>query len=193
MKNIHRFFLQAPTTLTLLVLTIVSLIMNLWVTDVLNANYAASKFPVPFFIGQLSFSPEKIKDWYAFMVEHGTLGQYILTQHIDSLFILSTLVLHGVALVLISRLFAAGSKARSVMVACAMLSAIAPIADQVENLVSYVMLADPAGFPDFLAYIYSSLAALKFAMFMFAYLAAPLGLIVGAFMRIKSRNVIQHG
>lgn len=47
------------------------------------------------------------------------------------------------------------------------------------NAVSYVMLANPLQFASFWAYIYSSFAALKFAMFTFAYVAAAVGLLVG--------------
>ena len=65
------------------------------------------------------------------------------------------------------------------MVICALISAIAPFSDQLENLVSYIMLANPNSFADSLAYIYSSFAATKFAFFVFAYVAAPLGLIAG--------------
>lgn len=74
------------------------------------------------------------------------------------------------------------------MVVCALISAIAPISDQLENLVSYVMLANPADFADVLAYIYSSFAATKFAFFVFAYIVAPLGLIVGVISRIINRS-----
>ncbi len=68
----------------------------------------------------------------------------------------TVLVLHVAALLWASRLFAANHRGRRIMVGAALLSAIAPIADTLENLASYVMLADPAGFPDSLALLYSS-------------------------------------
>lgn len=179
MNAIYRYFLNSPKIFTLGALTTASFLFNLWTDKILTANYIASKFPVPFFTAQLSFDPEKIKAWYAFLINEGTLDQYIHTQNIDSLFILSTLFLHGFGLLLISRLFSAEAKGRHIMVICALISAIAPLSDQLENLVSYVMLANPSGFSDALAYLYSTFAATKFVFFVFAYLAAPIGLVIG--------------
>ncbi|GGY77846.1 hypothetical protein GCM10011613_23040 [Cellvibrio zantedeschiae] len=192
MKALYRYFLHSPKTLTLVLLTVASLVFNLWASRILTESYVASKFPVPYFVAQLSFNPEQLKTWYAFLIEHGTLNKYLQTQHIDSLFILSTLLLHSFALVLISRLFVAESKGRKVMVICALISAIAPISDQLENLVSYIMLADPQGFFNGLAYIYSSFAATKFAFFVFAYLAAPLGILAAAISFLLSRIALNR-
>lgn len=188
MKTLYRYFLHSPKTLTLVFLTAASLIFNLWASRILMDSYIDSKFPVPYFVAQLSFNPEQLKTWYAFLIEHGTLNKYLQTQHIDSLFILSTLLLHSLALVLISRLFTAESKGRKIMVVCALISAIAPISDQLENLVSYIMLANPQDFFNGLAYIYSSFAATKFAFFVFAYLAAPLGIVAGLISIVLNRR-----
>ena len=179
MKSIYRYFLNSPTAARLAVLTALSLAFNAWISKTLAASHAASRFPVPYFEAQLSFSGEKLKGWYALLNEMGTFDVYLRTQHLDSLFILSVLMLHGLALLLISRLFASGSRGRRIMVICPLVSAITPLSDQLENLVSYVMLANPTGFADGLAYLYSSFAATKFAFFVFAYVAAPLGLIAG--------------
>ena len=171
-------------------------LFNLWASKTLTASYIASKFPAPYFVAQLSFNPEQLKAWYSSLIELGTFDVYVRTQHIDSLFILSVLMLHGFALVLISRMFAANTKGRKIMVICALISAIAPIADQLENLVSYVMLANPRDFADSLAYIYSSFAAIKFAFFVFAYFTAPVGLIAGLISMIirskKTPMISQH-
>lgn len=179
MKSLYRYFLNSPTTLTLMLLTPAAFIFNMWASKILTASYIASKFPVPYFVAQLSFNPGQLKIWYGALLEQGMLDKYLQTQHIDSLFILSTLLLHGLALLLISRLFAANSKGRKIMVICALISAIAPIADQLENLVSYVMLANPRDFLGGLAYLYSSFAAIKFAFFVFAYVTATIGLVGG--------------
>lgn len=195
MKSLYRYFLNAPTSLTLMLLTATAFVFNLWASKTLTASYIASKFPVPYFVAQLSFNPEQLKAWYSSLIEMGTLDVYLRTQHIDSLFILSVLMLHGFALVLISRLFAANSKGRKIMVICALISAIAPISDQLENLVSYIMLAKPTDFFNGLAYIYSSFAAIKFAFFVFAYVTAPIGLVAGlisAIMRSKKIRMINQ-
>lgn len=179
MKALYARLLAHPSAWLLVPFVLVSLAFNLWSSDTLTQSYAASRFPVPYFVAQLSFSAEQLKGWYAALQSMGTFDVYVRTQHIDSLFIVSTLMLHGGVLLLISRLFAAGSRGRKWMVIAALLSAIAPISDQLENLVSYWMLANPVDFAAGWAYVYSSFAATKFAFFVFAYVVAPLGLLVG--------------
>lgn len=188
MKNLYRYFLLSPSTSMLCLLTPLAYAFNLWASSTLTASYIASQFPVPYYVAQLSFNPDQLKIWYATLQQLGTFDVYLQTQHIDSLFILSVLILHCLALVLVSRLFPAGSKGRKIMVACALISAIAPISDQLENVVSYIMLANPSNFADNLAYIYSSFAATKFAFFVFAYVAAPLGLIAGLINLLINRR-----
>ena len=192
MKIIYRYFLHSPQAFMLCMLSIVSFLLNFWADKLLTANYIASKFPVPFYTAQLSFNPEKLKVWYAFLIKEGTFDQYIHTQNVDSLFILSVLFLHGFVLLLISRLFAEASNGRRIMVVCALISAIAPLCDQLENLVSYVMLANSSDFPSILAYVYSSFAVIKFAFFMFAYVVALLGLIIGLVGYIQGRMASGH-
>jgi hypothetical protein len=89
------------------------------------------------------------------------------------------LLLHVSVLWLVSRLFEVDSFGRRWMEVIALLSAVAPLADTLENMVSFVMLYDPAGFPDSLALVYSSLAATKFTFFILAYVALPVGVMAG--------------
>lgn len=176
------------STTTLAGVSGVALLLNLAATAWLNASYAASKFPVPYHVAQLSFDGRQLKTWYAHLVEQGTLGVYWQTQFIDFAFIATVLVLHVSVLWWVSRLFTAGSRGRRWMVGAAALSAVAPLADAAENLVSFAMLSDPTGFPDGLALLYSSLAAVKFAMFTFAYLALPVGVVAGLWQRWTQRR-----
>jgi hypothetical protein len=122
------------------------------------------------------------------LIDYGTLDKYLRTQYIDHVFILTVLVLHAAVLLWVSRLFPAGHRGRRLMVAAAMLSAAAPLSGTLENLISYVMLADPGGFADTLALAYSSLAALKFAAFTFADAALLVGLLAGAVVRWRDRR-----
>lgn len=179
-------FQALVSTRQLVMLTLAGLVLNLWASELLNTAYAASRFPVPYWTAQLSFDHEKLKQWYAFLMAHDTIGQYVYTQIVDFAFIASVFVLHTSALLAVSRAFPAGSKARQLMVVAAALSAIAPLADALENMISFVMLSNPAHFPSILAIAYSSMAALKFAMFTLAYLALPTGLIAAACLRFVS-------
>ena len=187
MKRIYTYLLTRPNTWVLAITTVVAFFYQQWIRGVLDANYAASKFPVPFFVQQLSFSPEKMKAWYAYMVSQGTLGQYIHTQNIDSLFILGTFALFVLGLTFLSRLFPAGSRSRKIMVGLALFSGFAAIFDQCENLVSYIMLANPSGFPNVLAYVISSFSALKFGVFVATYLIAIISPVLALVLFIKRR------
>jgi hypothetical protein len=158
---------------------------NQLATAWLNQSQAASKLPVPYYVAQLSFSPSQLKAWYAGMLQQGTLDVYLRTQHIDFLFILSTLALHVIALLWLSRAFAPASRLRRWLVAAACVSAIAPLADACENLVCYAMLAHPLDFADPLAYLYSSCSAVKFAFFVFAYAAGLAGALAAVGVRVR--------
>ena len=178
--------IEKPGWKVLTVIAMVALIVNTIANKLLNQFYAASQFPVPYFEAQLSFSSEKIKGWYACLVENNTMDKYLFTQHFDFCVIVSVFVLHLSVLWLLSRLFAKASKMRKVMVVAALLSMIAPFADALENAVSYVMIANHDRFSDGLAILYSSLAALKFAAFTFAYFVAIFAVIVFLVQKVIS-------
>ena len=188
MAALFTYLLHRPKTHWLAALCTLALVANTLATNWLTESYALSRFPVPYFQAQLSFNAAQLKGWYAQLVEWGTMDLYLRTQFIDHLFILTVLMLHVVALLWGSRLFPANHRGRRIMVGAALLSAIAPIADTLENLVSYVMLTDPVGFPDSLALLYSSLATIKFAMFTFAYVALTIGVVVGLAVRWRQRS-----
>ncbi len=157
--------------------TLGALLFNLWATHILNAAYAASGFPVPYWQAQLSFDHEKLKGWYGFLLSKQSLDLYVHAQLVDFIFIASVFILHMAALLALSRALPAQSKARQALVWAALLSAIAPLADAIENFISFIMLANPTDFTPLLAIAYSSVAAIKFGMFTFAYVAAALGLL----------------
>ena len=165
-----------------------ALLFNLWATQELNAAYAASGFPVPYWEAQLSFSHLKLKGWYQSLIEQGKLDLYLQAQYVDFLFIASVMLLHVAVLVVVSRMLPESSKSRLTVLWVALLSSLAPILDALENLVSFVMLAEPLAFEPVLAIAYSSLAAGKFAMFTVAYIAALLGVSWAVIVRIRRQH-----
>ena len=171
------------TGLQLTAIALVAFVGNLWATDLLNTAYAASRFPVPYWQAQLSFDHFKLKGWYEFLIKNQTLGLYVQAQFIDFIFIASVLILHTAALLALSRAVPAHSNVRQALIWAALISAIAPLADAVENGISFIMLANPAGFEPSLAIAYSSVAAIKFGMFTFAYLAAAGGVVAALYYR----------
>ena len=178
-------FQAAFSTLQWAAMSVVSIVLNLWSTVVLNTAYAASGFPVPYWEAQLSFDHLKLKGWYQALIEKDSVGLYLHAQYVDFLFIASVLLLHVAVLVLVSRMLPNASRARSLMLWAALLSSLAPILDAIENLVSFVMLSQPLSFEPALALIYSALAAGKFAMFTFAYVAGGAGVMWAVYSKLS--------
>jgi hypothetical protein len=159
---------------------------------ILDNFYARSGYPVPYYEGQLSFSAEKLEGWYTAMQRNGTLGVYWQTQFVDFGFIAATALLFTAALLLVARAFPADGKARKVAVALVLLGPVAPLFDVVENLISFVLLADPASVNQPLALLYSSAAALKFAGFAAVYTCTFAGLVTAGTIRLRRRQARQR-
>ncbi|MEV4507402.1 hypothetical protein AB0K00_00380 [Dactylosporangium sp. NPDC049525] len=150
---------------------------------VLDGFYARSGYPVPYYVGQLSFSADKLSGWYTAMLQAGTLGVYWQTQFMDFAFIAATALLFTAALALVARAFPAGTRARRIATLAVPLGVFAPLCDVVENLFSFAMLPDPGSVNPVLAVLYSSAAALKFAGFFAVYLWIPVALIAALAQR----------
>jgi hypothetical protein len=82
-------------------IALVSVLFNVWATQELNAAYAASGFPVPYWQAQLSLDHLKIKGWYATLIAQGGIGPYLQAQYVDFLFIASVFVMHAAWLTLV--------------------------------------------------------------------------------------------
>ncbi|MBK1878291.1 hypothetical protein [Pelagicoccus mobilis] len=149
----------------------VSRVSQVW----LDSFYDRSKFPVPFYVGQTTFDAAELKGYYAHMINEGTLGIYVQTQLVDFVFMAASfvflLILAGTAL---RTLPAAIRESKFGNFAKAMLwvMPLAPVFDAIENLTSFVMLANPQDFAYWLVYPYSSFAVVKFALFGLGYLWA---------------------
>lgn len=150
----------------------------------LDASYIASGHPVDYVVGQTSFSGPQIKEYYAVMTEGGTLDVYRTTQMIDFGFIAAIAALGLFLSTVIARL----SRDRSWGYHVGLWSGVALIAgalcDAIENLISFVMLSDPAGFADWLAYPYSAFAVAKFALITLGMSLALLSLLLAAAGRV---------
>ncbi len=105
----------------------------------------------------------------------GTLDIYRATQLIDFCFIAAMVVLALFLTTFVGRYAAAGSWARkaAVFAGCSVVAGAG--FDVIENLISFLMLADAQGFSDWLSLPYSGAASVKFALIalgMFGLLAA---------------------
>ena len=154
----------------LAIVALFSAIGHLVADKQLTSLYNQSKFPVPYFVGQTSFDAEKIKAWYGEMINQGTLEIYIQTQNFDFVFILTVIAMGFSIWGLVLRLFPQNTFFRRNILSLSLFLPLAGLFDILENLTSYIMLANPLGFADWLAYIYSGFAVLKFGAWSIALL-----------------------
>jgi len=124
----------------------------------LDASYVASQHPVDYATGQTGFDASLVKGYYAHMDAAGTLPIYVQTQIIDFAFIIFFAAVGWMFGTLIARLSQDGTWGRRLGLMGGGAIVFGTLMDCAENLVSFVMLADPQGFPSWLALIYSSFA-----------------------------------
>lgn len=146
-----------------------------WAKSKLDASYAASQHPVDYMTGQTSFSGETIKEYYATMGEAGTLDVYVRTQMIDFLFILGFIGIGFFVCTLFARLGRPKSLGRKLGTIAGLAVIAGALSDMIENAWSFVMLANPSDFTDWLAIPYSTFAVLKFGL-----IALGLALIIAS-------------
>lgn len=155
------------------------------VNSILNASFEASNHPVSYAEGQTTFSGDEVKGYYAVMEEAETLSIYVRTQLIDFGFI-AAMALFGICLgTLLARANAEGSIGRRAGRLSANAIVVGSLFDVAENLVSFVMLAQPQTFPGWMAIAYSSFAVAKFAFVTLAILAAVVSAAAWIIARIR--------
>lgn len=144
----------------------------------LDELYVASQFPVSFFEGQTTFNAEKVKSYYTTLIERGTLDRYVWVQIADYGYMATVLAGFFALTAAIYRSLPAGHWLKGASFAMIFIASTAPMFDALENAVSFVMLADPLGFADWLVYPYSGFACAKFAVYVVTYLWAPFAVVV---------------
>ncbi len=169
----------------LLIATGASAILQTIAQAVLNTFYDRSGYPVPYYVGQTSFDAAKLEGWYASMEAAGTLDVYRQTQLVDFAFIAATALLHVSLLVLVARLLPEGPWRRAGLVAV-VIGLLAPAFDVLENLMSFIALAEPTQVAPAVAVVYSSFASLKFLCFFAVYLWVPVGLVAALALRKRA-------
>lgn len=143
----------------------------------LDGLYTLSQFPVPFFVGQTTFNAVELKGYYAVLLELGTLDRYIGVQIADYAFMVTVFISFFALMAAIYRSLPKHNGLQTFARAMLVIAPLAAVFDAVENAVSFVMLANPTGFADWLVYPYSSFAVIKFAIFVLSYLWALVALL----------------
>lgn len=122
--------------------------------------YVRSGFPPMLIEGQLAFSAEATRGWYAVLLEKGTLGIYARTQLVDYLFIFGLMSALFFLHVMIAKA-QPNPGWRRVALWFAILGPTIAASDAVENIVTLTMLSRPTDFPPALAILASSISAVK--------------------------------
>lgn len=148
-----------------------------WVNVELQTRYDATGYPVTFFEGQTTFSGDTVKGHFAELDRLGTLGVFADVQRFDFAFMASVAIFGLLGGLLIVRL-TSGRVGRWVGYTTAIAAVTGAVSDAIENLVSFIMLANPTGFADALAVAHSSFAVIKFAGLTFAMAAGAVGLVL---------------
>lgn len=143
----------------------------------LNSLYAASQFPVPFFVGQTTFNAAELKSYFAVLLELGTLDKFIGVQLADYVYMVTVLASLFAAMVAVYRILPNIKWLKNIGWFMVLASPAAAGFDALENAVSFFLLANPLEFADWLVYPYSSLAVAKFASYAVTYLWATLALL----------------
>ncbi len=161
---------------------------------VLTSSYEASNHPVGYAEGQLAFDGATIQGYYAHMSSLDTLDTYVATQLIDFGFIAAVAAVGTFCATLIARGFGRGSLGRWAASFAGLLLIVGAGFDTLENLISFVMLADIDGFARWIAIPYSSAAAVKFTAIgagMLLLGASLLGLVAKGIRRLAWSSGLQ--
>lgn len=174
--------------------SIVSFLLYGMSSSLLEASYVASKFPVPYYIGQTSFDAGKLREWYQVMIDAGTFDVYFKTQLIDFAFVGSVIAGGFFIWTLVANLHH-NSFFKYWGYRAAFLLPLAGVFDVLENIVSFFMIANPTNFSDGIVFVYSAFAAVKF-MFWFIALSwlfvSITALVVTKLMLIGKKRIVAN-
>jgi hypothetical protein len=148
----------------------------------LDASYLASLHPADYATGQLSFSGDLVKSYYAHMISTGTLDRYWQTQFIDFGFITAVFCLGLFFITGAARFSPPQSWGRRIGMISALSAMFGALADSLENLVSFVMLSNPTDFPNWIAVLGSTISMIKFTLIS----SAMFGCILAVLFAISS-------
>ncbi|MEM7290058.1 MAG: hypothetical protein AAF412_06775 [Pseudomonadota bacterium] len=144
--------------------------------------YQASGMPVSFAIEQTRFNAAETKAYYAHLNNLGTLSLFRQAQIVDFAYILAAYFAGLCVATFVARFGRPASWAKRLGLLAALLIISGAIVDVAENLISFVLLANPAEFADWIAIAYSTVASCKFLLGSSGWLAlfvAILALVCG--------------
>lgn len=146
----------------LLIGSFISTCLYFGASYILEGLYVKSKFSVPYFVAQTSFDVRKIKGWYQELLDFGTMDIYYQTQYFDFVFIATVIAVGFFVWMFFGSLLSKNSWLYKKRYYLSIFLPLAGLFDILENIVSFLMLANPISFNDGLVYFYSGFASLKF-------------------------------
>jgi glucan phosphoethanolaminetransferase (alkaline phosphatase superfamily) len=117
--------------------------------------------PVQLIPFQLTFDANTVESYYEGFIHQNTFSQYITTQFIDFIWIFGLLATLFFAHVLIARAQQYSIKWRRIALLMAIIAPLVASSDIFENIVSFIMLANPTDISPFLAILHASFASIK--------------------------------
>jgi hypothetical protein len=189
LRPFERVFARVPLYLHGL-LAILAYALTRVTNIILDKSYAASQYPVPYYVGQTAFRGEVLKSYYAHMLEAQTLDIYWSTQFIDFGFIATIFIAGFTVSFYLARLNKHVPILYKLSLAAALLIPLGAIFDAIENIISFVMLMQPSSFPNWIAFIYSSVAVLKFAAIIIGYVLWAICLM--GFLIVKAQKRLRQ-
>ncbi len=161
----------------------------------LNQLYAATEFPVSYFVGQTAFDGNLIKSYYSVLIEKGKLDDYHFVQVFDYLFMITVFFSHLFVCAAIYKTLPSIKMLQRVGYTMIVVTPLAAIMDAFENLVSFFMLADPVNFANWLAYPYSIFAVVKFFLFTLFMIWVAFSVVTivayGVYSKLSRSNAIE--
>lgn len=130
----------------------------------LQATFATVRHPVTLAVANTTADPGTVRGWYRVLIEQGTLDRMVTTELVDYVWVLGLAASVVLLTVLVARLLRRRNpRASRLLSRLAPWAALAPGIDAIENALSLLMLADPLGFPDILAFAHAGVSWLKLA------------------------------
>jgi hypothetical protein len=181
---------KGPSALVLWALSVVTFVISKVIqTQWLDKSYVESRFPVPFYEGQTTFDASETKAHFQVLLDQGTLDIFWRTQLIDFIYIFSTFVFTVIVMAAIYKMLAFSTSLQKFSWLMLLLMPLNAIMDVLENLVSFVMLAEPTGFADWLIVPYSSFAVAKFAFYLTGYIWIAVAVLIKLTHSIKAGHL----
>ena len=185
LKEFDRWPSRSSLLIALVLFLIGTIAFNVWTAKALiDSRYPDEGLLLIFPAWWFTFDAPLLKAHYAILLAQETFATFLRVQYLDFGLMLTTGPLIALLAIGLGRL-AGGGLAKSLAYLAALAILASTAMDLVENAVLLVMLSDPEGFPDFLAWLYSAAATLKVIAFLITVLLFLGSLLLMGFARLS--------